>query len=178
MKKNIIVLSAILAALPFITIGILPLTTTGCKTVPGGGTTFDLQRAAADLQLTANVGAYYLIKNKPDTRPVFQATVVALDMLISGPDADTNALQQAISNVVGTNQEVQFVVNTVVQLYLSDFGAAVSGNINSNQVVVTLLGAAKSGFEKALSQTSPTLRYTKNTSYSTAPAYGQRAHPW
>jgi predicted small secreted protein len=157
MKKNIVY--SIVAAMTVAVIA-LSVGTTGCKTVPGGGTTFDLPTAARNLQAAAEFGSYYAMQKDPKTRPIFVAVVAGLDLAISNNTVTAAQLQAAVLPLVGTNIDARAAVMASIGIYEINFGDAVSAGIASNKVAAALVPALDNGFKAALAAPAGQQTYT------------------
>lgn len=126
----------------------------GCATGPrarDGGTretrvlpAESVERTAAIVRTSAQLGAYYAVRKDPETRPYFEGARLALDVLLAQGTYEPERVWQALNGTPPqsgsrTNEDAFIAIAAAVNLYTVYFSESVQSQLASAKPVLAAL---------------------------------------
>lgn len=139
--------------------------TTGCSTTSGGGTdpgtnaapsipSVNVQRTSNAVEVAAETGVMFAIRENPETRQYFTLALTTLDTLLTDAVIDPQRIREALAIIeAGEDENTWIAVTAGLNIYKLYFGDLVSRGLDSNDYARPVLNALRNGISNGLKVT-------------------------
>lgn len=154
----------ILSALAALSIIAAASISTGCKTSSGGTAppastntpNANLERTRVAVEVAAETGVIFLLKEKPEARPYIVVAIDAINTAVGNKAVDPQVLRESLAQLIESDDpDIWIAVTAGLNLYRLYFAGVLTDRLDQNQYALPVLNALAVGMLRGISATAP-----------------------